>query len=117
MNEKKLYHYLKTHETAIVKENSKIKAWVHVPHDEVREFAEIVGADVLCEGGVKAALMPDTLAVDLINWILCDGEIVTYKDCFDAEEWEKAFKKDEQSGKQNVGGRKWDDLFDILCGF
>lgn len=95
MDEKKLYHFFKTHETGIRKKNGEVEAWVHIYFYEVEEFADIIGENVLCEGYVKATIMSNTIAVELIDSVLWNGEIEEYKDCFDKDDWERAWRSEE----------------------
>ena len=90
MDEKKLYHFLKTHENGIAKINGKVEAWAHVEFDEIEALADIVHDDVVCEGYVKATIMQDNIAVDLIDSVLFCNEIKDYKNCFNKEDCERA---------------------------
>lgn len=92
MDENKLYRFLAERETNIWSYKSGcIGACVHISYADLEEFIEIVKPEY--EHYPQAELQEYSFCVDLVD--LLDDELESYKDCFDKEAWERAWRSEE----------------------
>ena len=100
MKAKKLYHFLMEHETGIEKrKNGTVEAWVHVLFCELDELVEIIEMEDYYEGGITATLGfsgKNGICVTLTDICEFEEEIEDFKDCFNKQDWENAFRSDDQ---------------------
>lgn len=89
MDEKQLYCFLTERETHIWSyKNGRIGACVHISYADLEKFIEIVKPEY--EHYPQAELQEYSFCVDLVD--LLGDEIKEYKDCFDKEAWERAWR-------------------------
>lgn len=89
-----LYEFLQSHETGIGSIQNEIKAWVHVPFDDLQKFVNIVGYTYFVCGGVECRLQEDNVCVDINYFIEGAGHLLSsYKNCFNENDWDECEKE------------------------
>lgn len=92
-----LYEFLQDRETGLYKDSktNEVITYVHIPFYDLPEFVEIVGSEYFSEGGIDVVMLYDTICIDLNIIIENEGhELESYKGCFNKNDWEDYFGKE-----------------------